>query len=252
MSGDSGLVGLTRPRYSLSGKNLMRVYMGESRYTSYNCALERWLAYWLDYWRGDKREPHALCFDDSALARSSDQLVSMWCPLKACLQLSSSSPWYGVRGIRRGPCKSESMLGDIEAHLSEYLPASKFPQIYRLAELAELDINAWCLPNTSMQRRGSRFYDQVIPNVAALFSRKDYGAFLGQTSVSSYIEGEGLGFLFDGGEIALRNLRPAVMGVDPTRPIWPSSEDELNELLGSMISLLEQRVELFSSFTAAA
>lgn len=252
MSGDSDLAGLDRPRYCLSARNLMREYMGESRCLGYGCALERWLAYWLDYWRGDKRELHALCFDDPLLARSSDQLVSMWCPLKANLQLSSSSPWYGSRGIRRGPCKSKSMLGDIEAHLSEYLPASKFPQIYRLAELAEFDVNVWCLPNTSMQRRGGRFYDQIIPSVAALFSRDDYGAFLGQTSVTSYIEGEGLGFLFDGGEIALRNLRPAVMGIDPARPIWPSSEDELNELLDSMISLLAQRNELFLSFAVAA
>lgn len=144
------------------------------------------------------------------------------------------------------------MLGDIEAHLSEYLPASKLPRIHRLAELAELDADVWCLSNTSMQRRGGRFFDQVIPSVAVLFSRNDYGAFLGQTSVTSYIEREGLGFLFDGDEIAPRNLRPAVMGIDPARPIWPSSTSELNELLDSTISLLEQRAELFSSFAVTA
>lgn len=42
------------------------------------------------------------------------------------------------------------------------------------------------------------------------------------------------------------------MGIDPARPIWPSSEDELNELLDSMISLLAQRNELFLSFAVAA
>lgn len=241
--------GAARLRYSLSGRNLMREYMdkykGPGHFSSYGNALERWLDYWQDPPRGTV-DLHELCFDDEGLSKLSDTLISVWNPVKMSLQISESSPWYGTRFL---PIKRASVLNQIKSHLEDYLPRSKNPKLYRLAELAEIDYNVWVLPSAEMQSRGNPekgIFDQVAPSIAALFPGGVFSHLMDtEDHVYRIIEGEGLGFLFCG-DYAVSNLRPVIPAADPGQAVWATTKNELNELLDGMIEILEKRAQIFN------
>lgn len=244
--------GANRLRYGLAGRNLMREYMdtyhGEGSYSTYGCALERWLGYWLD--ADDKTDDlHELCFADKELSRLSDTLVSLWCPVKMALQLSERSPWFGERGVRGMPVKRAEVLEDIRAHLEEYLPRAENSRLYRLADLAELDYNVWVLPSAEMQHRGDAtrgMYDQVAPSIASLFGGGSFSRLMeNEGSIYEFVDGEGLGFLFRG-DYAPETLVPVIPGAKPGQAVWAGSKLELDGLLGGMIDLLEKRAQIFN------
>lgn len=237
--------GCDRLRYGLSGRNLMREYMdrykGEGCWESRGVAIERWLDYWLDAFGPKAPDLHELCFEDEELVELSDTLVSLWSPLKMALQISPSSPWHGAKSE---PAKSEENLKDIREHLFEYLPIGEFEELYRLADMAELDYNVWVLPGKKMQRRGGMFYDEVAPSIAALFPGGPFELLLGEKNLYEYLAGEGVTHLFRG-DMYVSNLLPVIPGAEPGKAVWASGRHALKYLIEGMINTLWERAEVF-------
>ena len=246
-------------------RNMMKEYLGDDY--SDNC-VRNFCLYWIKASQGSgsewrkKNDLDCLYYNGDLRA---DTLMSAWSPVKMVadyLNRDTGKVFFKKRADCDDPFHDLRLLAE---DTDAYLPPKHrlVIKLNKFLKLAEQACNYFLLPDSRMNCERYRIningkavwlFDQVPATLAHLFDKESLGKYfldekgnVDRKKLTEWLVNEKLTFGFEDGKIDKDHIKPLIKGLDPYKAKWLTDEDEIDEALTYMMSLLSERNKSFGN-----
>lgn len=167
-----------------------------------------------------------------------DTIFSVWMPLKMCLQVSDTYPYFN-QGAKEKPYASNTFISNIIKNIDKYLPFHEWKEFYQFVSLAMTRANVMKLPERNMQSR-AKFYDQMPKTLYECFDNGEFSSCFKNISVGSWVADQHLAMFFKS-EVSRVDIKPLISNMAASEYKWLTNKEQLLEMFSNYINILKVR-----------